>query len=207
MEYLNNPQALLITIHLGNGCSMAAVKAGVCLDTSMGLTPLDGLVMGTRCGNIDPSVLLYLIEEEGYTSEQLSNLLTKQSGMLGLTGCSDMRDIRKMLDDAQPNAQLAYEMYAYRIKKFIGSYAAVLNGLDAIIFTAGVGENDTLVREMVCLDMEFFGIKIDLNKNAERTAGIREINSRDAETRILIIPTNEELEIANQCLTLLNQKK
>jgi acetate kinase len=205
MEYLNNPRASLITIHLGNGCSMAAVKAGVCLDTSMGLTPLDGLVMGTRCGNIDPSVLLYLIEEEGYTSEQLSDLLTKQSGMLGLTGYSDMRDIRKMLDDGQPNAQLAYEMYAYRIKKFIGSYTAVLNGLDAIIFTAGVGENDMLVREMVCCEMEFFGIKLDIDKNNERSPGIREISCQNSETKILIVPTNEELEIANQCLALLNQ--
>jgi acetate kinase len=204
MEYLGNPQARLITIHLGNGCSMAAVKAGVCLDTSMGLTPLDGLIMGTRCGNIDPSVLLYLIEQEGYTSEQLSDLLTKQSGMLGLTGHSDMRDIRKMIEIGQPDALLAYEMYAYRIKKFIGSYTAVLNGLDAIIFTAGVGENDALVREMACRDMEFFGIKPDLNKNNERTPGIREINCDNAATKILIVPTNEELEIANQCLELLN---
>lgn len=204
MEYLGNPQARLVTIHLGNGCSMAAVKAGVCLDTSMGLTPLDGLIMGTRCGNIDPSVLLYLIEQEGYTSEQLSNLLTKQSGMLGLTGHSDMRDIRKMIEAGQPDALLAYEMYAYRIKKFIGSYTAVLNGLDAIIFTAGVGENDALVREMACRDMEFFGIRPDLNKNNERYPGIREINYDDAATKILIVPTNEELEIANQCLELLS---
>ncbi|MCR8556315.1 acetate kinase [Mucilaginibacter sp. BJC16-A38] len=203
MEYLNNPNARLITIHLGNGCSMAAVKAGVCLDTSMGLTPLDGLVMGTRCGNIDPSVLLYLIEQEGYTSEQLSNLLTKQSGMVGLTGHSDMRDIRKMIEEGNANAKLAYEIYAYRIKKFIGSYTAALNGLDAIIFTAGVGENDALVREMACRDMSYFGIEIDLAKNSERVPGIREINAEDAKTKILVVPTNEELEIANQCYALL----
>ncbi|MDP9079548.1 MAG: acetate kinase [Bacteroidota bacterium] len=203
MEYLNNPNARLITVHLGNGCSMAAVKAGVCLDTSMGLTPLDGLVMGTRCGNIDPSVLLYLIEQEGYTSEQLSNLLTKQSGMVGLTGHSDMRDIRKMIEEGNANAELAYEIYAYRIKKFIGSYTAVLNGLDAIIFTAGVGENDALVREIASRDMDYFGIKIDLAKNSGRVPGIREINAEDAKTKILVVPTNEELEIANQCYALL----
>lgn len=204
MEYLGNPAARQITIHLGNGCSMAAINAGVCLDTSMGLTPLDGLVMGTRCGSIDPSVLLYLIEQEGYTSEQLNDLLTKQSGMLGLTGYSDMRDIRKMLDEGQASAQLAYELYAYRIKKFIGSYTAVLNGLDAIVFTAGVGENDALVREMVCRDMDFFGIRIDPEKNKERIPGIRDIGHLEAKTRVLIVPTNEELEIANQCFELLN---
>ncbi|MGZ3872119.1 MAG: acetate/propionate family kinase [Mucilaginibacter sp.] len=204
MTYLGNSAARIITIHLGNGCSMAAINAGVCLDTSMGLTPLDGLVMGTRCGSIDPSVLLYLIEQEGYTSEQLNDLLTKQSGMLGLTGYSDMRDIRKMLDEGQANAQLAYELYAYRIKKFIGSYTAVLNGLDAIVFTAGVGENDALVRELVCRDMEFFGIRIAQEKNMERISGIREIGHQEAKTRMLIVPTNEELEIANQCFELLN---
>ncbi|MBC7914237.1 MAG: acetate/propionate family kinase, partial [Pyrinomonadaceae bacterium] len=204
LTYLNNPTAKVITIHLGNGCSMAAVNAGKCIDTSMGLGPLDGLIMGTRSGNIDASVVFHLVSHLGYDIEQVSNLFNKRSGMLGLTGFSDMRDITKSIEEGNESAILAYDMYAYRIKKFIGSYTAALGGLDAIVFTAGVGENDAKTREMVCQDMEFFGIKIDSDKNKIRANGIREINTPDARTKVLIIPTNEELEIANQCISLLN---
>lgn len=204
MEYLGRPDAKLITIHLGNGCSMAAVDACQCIDTSMGLTPLDGLIMGTRSGSIDPSVLIYLSAQLGYSTDQLDTLLNKKSGMLGLTGCSDMRDIKKLISDGDASAKLAYDMYAYRVKKFIGSYAAALNGLDALVFTAGVGENDSLIRQMICEDMEFFGINIDGEKNASQSVSAREINTVTSPVKILVIPTNEELEIANQCVQLLS---
>ena len=203
VAYLNKPDAKIITIHLGNGCSMAAINAGKCIDTSMGLTPLDGLVMGTRSGSIDPSVLLYLIEQHGYTADKLSELLNKKSGMLGLTGKNDMRDIARLIADGSEQAKLAFEMYVYRIKKYIGAYTAALNGLDAIIFTAGVGENDALVREKVCADMSFFGIAIDHDKNNTKGGTIREIGQSGSPARILVVATNEELEIAKQCITLL----
>ncbi|MFD2164396.1 acetate/propionate family kinase [Paradesertivirga mongoliensis] len=204
-EYLAKPSAKIITIHLGNGCSMAAVDGGTCVDTSMGMGPLDGLVMGTRSGNIDASIVFHLVSHLGYDVEQVSNLLNKRSGMLGLTGYSDMRDIRKSMDKGDKNARLAYDLYAYRIKKYIGSYAAALGGLDAIVFTAGVGENDPLTRKLVCQDMDFFGISLDEDKNQKREPGIREINTANGRTKVLVIPTNEELEIANQCLGLLRE--
>jgi acetate kinase len=203
--YLNKPDAKLITIHLGNGCSMAAVNAGICIDTSMGLTPLDGLIMGTRCGNIDASVIFYLVSELGYTLDEVNTLLNKQSGMLGLTGYSDMRDIRKLISEGDKSAKLAYEMYSYRIRKFIGSYTAVMNGLDAIVFTAGVGENDAVVRAMVCQDMEYFDIKVDPDRNTAPDKGLREISPANARTKVLVIPTNEELEIALSCVKLMSQ--
>jgi len=207
LAYLDNPEAKVITIHLGNGCSMAAVDAGKCIDTSMGLTPLDGLIMGTRSGAIDPSVVMYLMSQVGYTVDQVNELLNKQSGMIGLTGYSDFRDIRKLYDNGDPNAKLALEMFAYRIKKFIGSYTAALNGLDAIVFTAGVGENDSLVREMVCKNVDYLGIKLDKRKNASKASEIRDVGTADSKVRILVIPTNEELEIANQCQELLVHEK
>ena len=150
MEYLNKPDAKLITIHLGNGCSMAAVKNGKSVDTSMGFSPLSGLVMGTRSGDIDPSIIFHLINQLGYDPEQVNTLLNKRSGMLGLTGFSDMRDIGKAAQEGNRDAEFALEIYAYRIKKYIGAYAAVLNGLDAIVFTAGVGENDVNTRQRIC---------------------------------------------------------
>lgn len=204
-QYLEKPSAKIITIHLGNGCSMAAVQGGKCIDTSMGLGPLDGLVMGTRSGNIDASIVFHLVSQLGYDIDQISTVLNKRSGMLGLTGFSDMRDIRKAMNEGDKNAKLAYDIYAYRIKKYIGSYAAALGGLDAIVFTAGVGENDALTRKLVCEDMEFLGIKVDEDKNSGREPGIREINTIEARTKVLIIPTNEELEIANQCISLLEK--
>jgi len=206
ISYLNKPEAKLITIHLGNGCSMAAIKDGQSLDTSMGFGPLSGLIMGTRSGDIDPSVVFHLINQLGYDPEQVNNLLNKRSGMLGLTGFSDMRDITQAIAAGDTNADLAYELYAYRIKKYIGAYAAVLNGLDALVFTAGVGENDATTRERACHDLDFLGIKLDKIKNLVRSKECREINQPDSPVKILVIPTNEELEIAQQCYTLLNQK-
>jgi acetate kinase len=205
-EYLKNEKAKIITIHLGNGCSMTAVNAGVSIDTSMGFGPLNGLIMGTRSGDIDPSIIFHLVNQLGYSLDQVNNLLNKQSGMLGLTGFSDMRDILKAIAAGNEQAELAYDMYAYRIKKYIGSYAAVLNGLDAIVFTAGVGENDCAIRQMICSEMDFLGIKLDEDKNKFRSASLREINTDDASVKILVVPTNEELEIVEQCFELIEKQ-
>ena len=204
MAYLGKPDARLITIHLGNGCSMAAVRAGRSVDTSMGFGPLSGLVMGTRSGDIDPSVIFHLINELHYTPEEVNTLLNKQSGVLGLTGFSDMRDVNKAVEKGDAQALLACELYAYRIKKYIGAYAAVLNGLDAIVFTGGVGENDALMRSRVCIGLDFLGITLDAEKNPVRSTQTREINTAASPVKILVIPTNEELEIARQCYELLH---
>jgi acetate kinase len=204
VAYLRKPDAKIISIHLGNGCSMTAIQNGQSLDTSMGFGPLSGLIMGTRTGDIDPTVIFYLVNELGYNINRVSDLVNKQSGMLGLTGFSDMRDITKAIEAGDENAKLAYDMYAYRIKKFIGSYAAVLNGIDAIIFTAGVGENDAQVRQLACDNMQYLGIHIDKDKNYTRQPGIREISTTDSSVKVLVIPTNEELEIANQCYAKLS---
>ncbi|MEN8117811.1 MAG: acetate kinase [Bacteroidota bacterium] len=203
-QYLGKKGAKVVTIHIGNGASMAAVVGGVCIDTTMGLGPLSGLIMGTRSGDIDPSIIFYLVEQKGYTIEEVSKILNKESGMVGLTGDTDMRDIESRVLNNDPVAKLAYDMYAYRIKQYIGNYAAAMNGLDAIIFTAGVGENDALVRERVCTNMEYFGIEFDAERNKIRNSQVREINKEGSKTKALIIPTNEELEIAKQSFGLLN---
>lgn len=198
-EFLQKNNSKLITIHLGNGCSMAAVEGGKSVDTSMGLGPMNGLIMGTRAGDIDQSVIFYLVRELGYSLDEVNNLLNKKSGMLGLTGFSDMRDIGKLYHQGQPEAILAYQLYAYRIKKYIGSFAAAMNGLDAIVFTGGVGENDQLTRTLVCEKMDFLGIKLDSEKNKLPNTGLRTIQAENSSVQILVIPTNEELEIARQC--------
>lgn len=204
-EYLHNPKAKIITIHLGNGCSMAAVDGGKSIDTSMGFGPLSGLVMGTRSGDIDPSVIFHLVDEAGYDLNKVKALLNKQSGMQGLTGFSDMRDISKAIAEGDREAEMAYEMYVYRIKKYIGAYAAVLNGLDAIVFTAGVGENDENVRKRACANLDFLGIKLDDERNKVPSRGLKEISTENSPVKIFVIPTNEELEIAQQCYELLSK--
>ena len=203
MQWLNKKDSKLISIHLGNGCSITAIENGKSIDTSMGFGPLSGLVMGTRSGDIDPSVIFHLIEHAGYSHEQLSTLFNKQSGLLGVGGSSDMRDIRKMAASGDENAVLSLELYAYRIKKFIGSYAAILNGIDAIIFTAGVGENDKDMREAVCTELDFMGIKLDHEINRQYNGGLMDVSNADSKVKILVIPTNEEFEIASQCYSLL----
>ncbi|MCK8493944.1 acetate kinase [Spirosoma sp. RP8] len=200
--WLGKPDAKLISIHLGNGCSITAVQNGKSLDTSMGFSPLAGLVMGTRSGDIDPSVIFHLIAK-GYSADAVNNLLNKQSGMQGLTGLNDMRDIRKALEAGNQAAALALDIYAYRIQKYIGSYAAVLNGLDALIFTAGVGENDSAMREQICANLDFLAVYLDSDKNRVATGDVREVNRSDSAVKILVIPTNEELEIAQQSFDLL----
>jgi acetate kinase len=183
---------------------MTAIENGKCVDTSMGLGPMNGLMMGTRCGDIDQSVIFHLVSRLGYTIEQVNSILNKQSGMLGLTGFSDMRDIKREIENGNGEAKLAYEMYAYRIRKYIGSYTAVLNGLDAIVFTGGVGENDALMRKMVCSNLEYLGVIPDDEKNNLRTMELHEINSIDSKVKLLVVPTNEELEIAHQCYQLIS---
>jgi len=202
IKWLNKENSKIISIHLGNGCSMAAIKDGKSIDTSMGFGPLSGLMMGTRSGNIDPSVIFHLMEHSGYTLEQLSTLVNKQSGLLGVGGSSDMRDIRKLVSEGNAAAALALKLYAYRIKKFIGAYAAILNGIDAIIFTAGVGENDSNMREAVCTELDYLSIKLDPTQNTAYKGEMKEINSADSKIKILVIPTNEEYEIAHQCYGL-----
>jgi len=201
-KYLDKKDAKIITIHLGNGASMAAVDSGICKDTSMGLGPLNGLIMGTRSGDIDPSVIFFLAKQKGYSAEEISRILNKESGMKALTGYTDMRDVDAQCEKGAADAILGSEMYAYRIKQFIGSYIATLNGLDAIVFTAGIGENDDKIRSMSCKNMEVFGIELDEEKNAVRSPEIREVNKPDAKVKILVIPTNEELEIARQAYDL-----
>lgn len=204
-DYLGKAENKFISIHLGNGCSMAAVNNGQSVDTSMGFGPLSGLIMGTRSGDIDATVVFYLVNQLGYDIEQVSNLLNKRSGMLGLTGHSDMRDITAAIEQGDEQAKLAYDLYAYRIKKYIGSYTAVLNGLDAIIFTAGVGENDALIRELICTDLQYLGIELDTAVNSTRAKGIREISTANSKVKVLIVPTNEELEIAQQCYEIVGK--
>ncbi|MCH4553180.1 acetate/propionate family kinase [Aestuariibaculum lutulentum] len=202
IEYLGKKESKIITIHLGNGCSMTAIKNGESIDHSLGFSPISGLIMGTRSGDIDASVIFHLKDKLGYDLKQINTLLNKQSGMLGLTGYSDLRDIETMAEKGNKDCQLALEMNAYRIKKYIGAYAAVLNGLDAIVFTAGIGENSQTIRQLVCQDMDFFGLDLDKTKNSVRSKDIREINTEDSKTKILVIPTNEELEIAKQAVEL-----
>lgn len=193
----------IITIHLGNGCSMTAIKDGKSIDTTLGFGPMNGLIMGTRSGDVDQSVIFYLVDSLGYSLADVNTMLQKQSGMLGLTGFSDLRDIELNAEQGNKDCQLALAMNAYRIKKYIGSYVATLNGLDAIVFTAGIGENSSYIRKLVCTDMEYFGIELDASKNDIRSKEMREINTPHSKTKIVVIPTNEEIEIANQVYELL----
>lgn len=203
-EYLKKSDAKIISVHLGNGCSIAAINGEQSLDTSMGFGPLSGLVMGTRSGDIDPSVIFHMIDKLGLNEERINTLLNKQSGLLGLCGFGDMRDIRKAIEYGNKEALFACELYAYRIKKYIGAYIAALNGLDALIFTAGVGENDSYIRQLVCSNLEFVNIHLDVEANQQKEDGVLEINIPASSVKILIIPTNEELEIARQCFNLIS---
>jgi acetate kinase len=205
IDHLQIKDSKIITIHLGNGCSICAVDNGRCIDTSMGLGPMNGLIMGTRVGDIDPSIIFHLTNQLGYSLDEVYTLLNKKSGMLGLTGFSDMRDIKMEYGKGNKEAILAYQMYAYRIKKYIGSYAAILNGIDAVVFTAGVGENDALTRKLVVEEMEYLGLLFDQEKNERGGQGIYEISRADSPVKIMVVPTNEELEIARQCYALLGE--
>ncbi|CAM4205762.1 acetate/propionate family kinase [Gillisia limnaea] len=202
MEHIVDKKSKIISIHLGNGCSITAIEDGKSIDHSLGFAPVNGLIMGTRSGDIDQSVIFYMINQLGYTAQEVSDLLHHKSGMLGLTGYSDLRDIEAEAEKGNRNCKLALEMNAYRIKKYIGAYSAAMNGLDAIIFTAGIGENSNTIRALVCRDMEFLGIELDENENAIRSKEIRKISTNASKVNVLVIPTNEELEIAKQVFSL-----
>ena len=203
IEYLGLKKSKIISIHLGNGCSMTAIVDGKSIDHSLGFTPSTGLIMGTRSGDIDHSIIFYLVNKLGYSLEDVEKLLNNKSGMLGLTGYSDLRHIQDEVEKGNKECILAMEMNAYRIKKYIGSYISAMNGLDAIIFTAGIGENSSMLRKMVCTNLECFGIDLDNAKNDKKSKETREINTSVSNVKILVIPTNEELEIAKQAYHLL----
>ena len=193
----------IITIHLGNGCSMSAIKNGKSIENSLGFGPMNGLIMGTRSGDIDQSVIFFLMKKLNKSIEEVSNLLQKESGMLGLTGFSDLREITEKALNGDDKCQNGLNLAGYRIRKYIGSYTAILNGLDAIIFTAGIGENSSLMRELSCKNLSFLGIDLDVGKNKIRSSGIKEIQSLTSKVKILVIPTNEEIEIAKQSYQLI----
>lgn len=206
-KYLGKkPEELkIVTCHLGNGSSITAVDGGKCVDTSMGFTPLAGVPMGTRSGDIDASVVEYLCAKKGMTVAECTTYLNKKCGMLGVSGVSsDFRDLEAAINDGNERAKLAVKMFTYQTKKYIGAYAAAMNGLDCIVFTAGVGENTVPVREQVCENLEFFGVKLDKEKNAQKaTGGIMDISADDSRVKILVIPTNEELVIARETAELI----
>jgi acetate kinase len=204
-DYLNRPlESLnLITLHLGNGASAAAIRRGQCVDTSMGLTPLEGLIMGTRSGDIDPAIPFYLANQTHMSFSDIDNLLNKQSGLKGICGFNDMREIRQQAENGKDSAQLAIDMYCYRIKKYLGAYSAVLGRVDAIIFTAGIGENAGFIRKEVCEGLNGLGIHLDKEKNQRRSSDILDIGTADSPVKILVIPTDEEWEIAQQTMSLL----
>jgi acetate kinase len=203
IDYLGKSSSKIISIHLGNGCSITAIKDGKSIDTSLGFGPMNGLVMGTRSGDVDQSVIVYMHQGLGMSMEDINKLLQKESGLKGLTGFSDLREIEKAAEDGNQDCINALKITAYRIKKFIGSYVAALNGLDAMVFTAGIGENSQTMRKLVCEDLNALGITIDLEKNNQRSKQVLEIQQNDASVKVLVIPTNEELEIARQSYALI----
>ncbi|MCJ2165022.1 MULTISPECIES: acetate kinase [unclassified Pseudodesulfovibrio] len=194
----------VITVHLGNGCSMTATKNGKAVDTSMGITPLEGLVMGTRSGDVDPALHALLARTRDMTSEQVDTMLNKESGLKGLCGMNDMRDIHAAIEKGDEKAKLALDVQTYRNRKYIGSFMAVLGRVDAIVFTAGIGENDSIVRRESVKGLECFGIKIDENENNQRAKGPLKISTADSAVAIWVIPTNEELAIARETKELVN---
>lgn len=206
-EYLGKPLKELnsITMHLGNGSSMSCVKNGKCLDTSMGLTPLEGLVMGTRCGSIDPAIVPFIMEKKHFTPAEMDTLMNKQSGLLGLCGSADMRDVHEAREHGDKKAELAFRMLVHGIKKTLGSYFFLLGGkVDAVTFTAGIGEHDEFCREAVMEGLEGIGFKLDKKENNLRKGGARTISTPDSRIPILIIPTNEELQIAETAVEVVS---
>ena len=189
-----------IVLHLGNGASVSAIAGGRSVDTSMGLTPLEGLVMGTRSGDLDPAVVTHIARETGASLDRVEASLNKESGLLGLCGLSDLRDVLERESAGDSRAQLALDVYVYRIRKYIGAYTAALGRVDGVVFTAGVGENSPEIRERVCGGLEWLGIKVDRARNQEPAEGARSIHSDEAAVPVLVVPTNEELEIADQTL-------
>lgn len=207
-EYVGKPyeELKIITCHIGNGASLTAVKNGVSVDTSMGMTPLEGLMMGTRSGDLDPAIVPYVMNKEDLTINEVNSMLNKHSGLLAISGISsDMREITDGLANGDANATLAFNMFEYRLRKYIGSYAAAMNGVDVIVFTAGIGENSIVVREKVCENLTYLGVELDPALNAIRSDDPRRISSERSKVDVLVIPTNEELVIARDTYRLINQ--
>jgi len=201
-EHLN-----LITLHLGNGASATALRGGKSIDTSMGLTPLEGLIMGTRCGDLDPAIHFYLSRKTGRALEAIEEILNKESGLKGICGTNDMREIERSAEVGNARAELAIDMFCYRIRKYIGAYYAVLGRVDAVVFTGGIGENSARVRRESCEGMATLGISFDDRRNQEASFGIAEIQSEDSRVKILVIPTHEELEIARQTIQTIRRAR
>ncbi len=196
----------IVSCHLGNGSSISAVDGGISVDTSMGFTPLDGLIMGTRCGSVDPSAIDYIEKKKGFTPDQMTEYMNKKSGFLGISGIgSDNRDITAAAEAGNERAKIVGEIFCYQIKKFIGSYTAAMNGLDAVVFTGGIGENAADIRENVCKDMDYLGIKVDPEANNTR-GKVAKISSADSKVQVWVIPTNEELLIARDTLAMVEGK-
>jgi len=208
-DFLNVPyeEQRIITAHIGNGGSVTAIKNGKSIDTSMGMTPVEGLIMGTRSGDVDPGAITYIMDKEHLSSQGVSRLLNKFSGVLGISGVSsDMREIEAAIAQGNERAKLAMRMYNYRIKKYIGSYTAILGGLDILVFTGGVGENQTSTRSEVCKDMEYLGLELDEELNASVRAQEALISKPTSKVKVLVIPTNEELTIAHDTLEIVGWK-
>jgi acetate kinase len=208
-KHLGKPlsEVNLITLHLGNGASAAAVQGGRSIDTSLGMTPLEGLVMGTRCGDIDPSIPFYLMRQTGMKPEDVENLLNRESGLKGICGVSDMREILERAEKGDERAELAIEMFCYRIKKYIGAYYAVLGRLDAVVFTGGIGENAFAIRQRVCERLEHLGIGVDPAKNNAVKGSVAEIQHEGLPVKVLVVRTNEEREIALQTISTIEKAK
>ena len=197
----------LITLHLGNGASATAIQRGKSIDTSMGLTPLEGLIMGTRCGDLDPAVHFYLARKTGRPFEEIESILNKESGLKGICGVNDMREIQRRAAEGDVQAELALAMFCYRVRKYIGAYYAALGSLDAVVFTGGIGENSALVRSRSCDGLSALGISLDERRNGDAGGDIAQIQAQDSRVKILVIPTNEEREIAQQTLEAIRRRK
>jgi len=205
--YLQQPPETLrlVTLHLGNGASAAAIRDGICIDTSMGMTPLEGLIMGTRSGDLDPSVHFYLVRTLGMDLDEIETLLNHKSGMKGLCGVNDMREVHRLADNGDEHARLAIDMFCYRISKYIGAYFVALGGLDALVFTAGIGENDPLIRQSICNRLSVLGITLDCDLNKQSLSGTFSINRKNSKVKVLAVPANEELAIARQTVAVINK--
>ena len=209
-EFLNKPieDLKIITAHIGNGGSLTAIQGGISVDTSMGMTPLEGLMMGTRSGDLDPAIVPYVMNKEELSVSEVNSMLNKHSGLLAISGVSsDMRDITDGWEKGEANATLAFEMYEYRLRKYIGSYAAAMNGVDVLIFTAGVGENSAIVRKAVCDNLSYLGIEIDEELNKIRSGDARRISTPNSKVEVLVVPTNEELVIARDTFRIVEESK
>jgi acetate kinase len=207
-EFLGKPieDLKMITAHIGNGGSLTAIQGGVSVDTSMGMTPLEGLMMGTRSGDLDPAIVPYVMNKEELTVSEVNSMLNKHSGLLAISGISsDMREITDGLEKGDSHAKLAFEMYEYRLRKYIGSYAAAMNGVDVLVFTAGVGENSAVVRKAVCDNLTYLGVEIDEELNKIRSGDPRRISTPNSKVEVLVVPTNEELVIARDTYKLINK--